>query len=32
MEELAEVENILSNFNIFYVKDFAGEWGHGKVQ
>lgn len=36
LEELAEVEKILSNFNIFYVNDFAGEWGcrlnHMQVQ
>jgi hypothetical protein len=29
-EELSQIENILSKFNIFYVDDFVGEWGHGK--
>ena len=28
LEEHAQVEKILSNFNIFYMDDFAGEWGH----
>jgi hypothetical protein len=28
LEELSQVEKILCNFNIFYVNDFAGEWGH----
>ena len=28
LEELSQVEKILSNFNIFYVNDFVGEWGH----
>ncbi len=32
LEELSQVEKILSVFNIFYVNDFAGEWGHKKVQ
>jgi len=26
LEELSQVEKILSEFNIFYVDDFAGEW------
>ncbi len=26
-EELSQVEKILSNFNIFTVDDFVGEWG-----
>ena len=28
LEELSQVEKILSAFNISYVNDFAGEWGH----
>ena len=28
LEELSQVEKILSSFNIFYANDFAGEWGH----
>jgi hypothetical protein len=28
LEELSEVEKILSAFNIFSVNDFVGEWGH----
>ena len=32
LEELSHVEKILSNFNIFYVNDFAGEWGHKRAQ
>ena len=28
LEELSQVEKILSTFNIFYLDDFAGEWGH----
>jgi len=28
LEELSQVEKILSEFNIFYVDDFAGEWRH----
>ena len=32
LEELSQVEKILSKFNIFYVNDFAGEWGHKRVQ
>ena len=32
LEELAQIEKILSDFNIVYMNDFAGEWGHKKVQ
>ena len=32
LEELSQVEKILRNFNTFYVNDFAGEWGHKRVQ
>ena len=28
LEELSQVEKILSKFNIFYVNDFVGEGGH----
>ena len=28
LEELSQVEKILSDFNISYVNDFAGKWGH----
>ena len=31
LEELSQVETILSAFNIFYVNDFAGEWGQRQV-
>ena len=31
LEEFSQVEKILFNFNIFYVNDFAGEWGHRQV-
>ncbi len=30
LEELSQIEKILSNFNIFYVNDFVGEWGTGQ--
>ena len=26
--ELSQVEKILPNFNIFYMDDYVGEWGH----
>ena len=32
LEELSQVEKILSNFNIFYMDDFVGEWGHRTCQ
>lgn len=32
LEELSQVEKILSGFNIFYVDDFVREWGHKRVQ
>jgi hypothetical protein len=32
LEEFSQVEKILSDFNIFYVNDFVGEWGHKRVQ
>ena len=28
LEELSQIEKILSDFNISYVNDFAGKWGH----
>jgi hypothetical protein len=28
LEELSQIEEILLNFNIFYVNDFVGERGH----
>ena len=27
LEELSQIEQIVSNFNIVYVNEFAGEWG-----
>ena len=32
LEELSQVEKILSAFNIVYLNDFVGEWGQKKVQ
>ncbi len=29
-EDHSHVEKILSNFNIFYMDDFVGEWRHEK--
>lgn len=28
LEEASQVEKILSRFNIVYVDDFVGKWGH----
>lgn len=28
LEELSQIENILSKFSIFYVDDFVGGWRH----
>ena len=28
LDELSQIKNILSKFNIFYVDDFVGEWAH----
>ncbi|OGW26378.1 MAG: hypothetical protein A2X59_05245 [Nitrospirae bacterium GWC2_42_7] len=28
LEELSQIKDILSEFNIYYVDDFVGEWAH----
>ena len=28
LEDLSQIKNILSKFNIVYVDDFVGEWAH----
>lgn len=32
LEELSQIKEILSSFNIFYVDDSVGGWGHKRAQ